>query len=99
MKNDQGVCTFNPLNAESNPICYLLALLGAQHFLHVSRIRVKDGIEIRKKCVHLIHRSDHNDDDDDSYDNNNNDDEYYYNNKNSFVRSCVHSFKDLSTVL
>ena len=31
----------NPLNPELNPICYLLALLGAQHFLHVSRIRVK----------------------------------------------------------
>ena len=32
---------FNPLNAELNPICYLLGLLGARHFLHVSRIRVK----------------------------------------------------------
>ena len=32
--------TLNPLNAELNPICYLLALL-AHHFLHVSRIRVK----------------------------------------------------------
>ena len=32
---------FNPLNAELNPICYLLALLGAHHFLHVSRIMVK----------------------------------------------------------
>ena len=31
----------NPLNAELNPICYLLALLGAHHFLHVSRIGVK----------------------------------------------------------
>ena len=31
----------NPLNAELNPICYLLALLGPHHFLHVSRIRVK----------------------------------------------------------
>jgi len=31
---------FNPLNPELNPICYLLALLGAHHFLHVSRIRV-----------------------------------------------------------
>jgi hypothetical protein len=31
----------NPLNAELNPICYFLALLGAHHFLHVSRIRVK----------------------------------------------------------
>ena len=33
--------TLNPLNAELNPICYLLALLGAHHFLYVSRIRVK----------------------------------------------------------
>ena len=31
----------NPINPELNPICYLLALLGAYHFLHVSRIRVK----------------------------------------------------------
>ena len=31
---------FNPLNAELNPICHLLALLGV-HFLHVIRIRVK----------------------------------------------------------
>jgi len=31
----------NPLNPELNPICYLLALLGAHHFLHVSRIRFK----------------------------------------------------------
>ena len=30
----------NPLNAELNPICHLLALLGV-HFLHVSRLRVK----------------------------------------------------------
>ena len=29
------------LNPELNPICYLLALLGAHHFLHVSRIMVK----------------------------------------------------------
>ena len=34
-------CLFNPLNPELNPICSLLALLGAHHFLHVSRIRVK----------------------------------------------------------
>jgi hypothetical protein len=31
----------NPLNAELNPICHLLALLGVHHFLHASRIRVK----------------------------------------------------------
>ena len=32
---------FNPLNAKLNPICHLLALLGAHHIFHVSRIRVK----------------------------------------------------------
>jgi len=31
---------FNPLNAELNPTCHLLALLGSHHILHVSRIRV-----------------------------------------------------------
>jgi len=30
----------NALNAKLNPICHLLALLGAHHILHVSRIRV-----------------------------------------------------------
>ena len=34
-------CFINPLNAELNPICHLLALLGPHHILHVSRIRVK----------------------------------------------------------
>jgi len=33
---------FNPLNVQLNPICYLLALLGAHHILHVSRIRVNE---------------------------------------------------------
>ena len=31
----------NALNAELNPICHLLTLLGAHHILHVSRIRFK----------------------------------------------------------
>jgi hypothetical protein len=31
---------FNPLKAELNPICHLLALLGAHPVFHVSRIRV-----------------------------------------------------------
>jgi len=31
----------NPLNTELNPICHLLALFGAHHILHVSKIRVK----------------------------------------------------------
>ena len=36
-----SITVINPLNPELNPICYLLALLGAHHFLHVSRIRIK----------------------------------------------------------
>jgi hypothetical protein len=35
------VLLINPLNAKFNPICHLLALLGAHHIFHVSRIRVK----------------------------------------------------------
>jgi len=45
---------FKGLNAELNPICHLLVLLGAHHILHISRIRVKDdemkahgGVEIK----------------------------------------------------
>jgi hypothetical protein len=39
----------NPLNAELNPICHLLALLGARRILHISRIRVnvlQAGVEV-----------------------------------------------------
>jgi hypothetical protein len=32
----------NPLNAELNSICHLLALLGAHHILHVSGVRVNN---------------------------------------------------------
>ena len=38
---NEFVDCINPLNAELNPICYLLALLGAHYFLYVNRIRVK----------------------------------------------------------
>ena len=41
MRKEAVVALFNPLNPELNPICYLLALLKAHHFLHVSRIMVK----------------------------------------------------------
>ena len=41
LKTSKSNLEFNPLNTELNPICYLLALLGAHHFLHISRIRVK----------------------------------------------------------
>ena len=42
----------NSLNAELNPICYLLALLGAHHFLHVSRIRVK-SLTLRQLMLYI----------------------------------------------
>ena len=37
---------FNPLNAKLNPICHLLALIGAHHILHVSRIRVNVNLKL-----------------------------------------------------
>jgi len=39
-----SVLHLHPLNTELNPICHLLALLGAHHILHVSRIRVNVSI-------------------------------------------------------
>ena len=39
---NSGLGRLNPLNAELNPICHLLALLGPHLILHISRIRVKE---------------------------------------------------------
>jgi len=39
---------FNPLNAELNPICHLLALLGAHHIFHVGIMRVN------QKCLEIV---------------------------------------------
>ena len=36
--------SFNPLNAQLNPIRHLLALVAARHFVHVSRIRVNTNV-------------------------------------------------------
>ena len=47
----------NPLNAELNPICHLLALLGV-YFLHVSRIRVKSltlRLLMSYICIYMEH--------------------------------------------
>ena len=45
----------NPLNAELNPICHLLALL-AHHILHVSRIRVKRQVDLAACAFfHFMH--------------------------------------------
>jgi hypothetical protein len=52
----------NPLNAELNPICHLLALLGGATIVVVSRLRVKEekafnynGGEIN--CVQKVSRA------------------------------------------
>jgi hypothetical protein len=37
-------------NAELNRICHLLALLGAHHILHVSRIRVRMALVHSPRC-------------------------------------------------
>ena len=48
------ISILNPLNTELNPICYLLALLGAHHFLHVSRIRVKSlTLRLLKSYIYI----------------------------------------------
>jgi len=51
---------FKPLNAELNPICHLLALLGAHHILHISRIRVKyyfgdPNKQVVINGIHIVH--------------------------------------------
>jgi len=35
---------FNPLNADLNPICRLLALLGAHRIFHISELRVNRAV-------------------------------------------------------
>jgi len=43
MKNEgkgEKYSVFNPLNAELNVICHMLALLGSHPIFHVSRVRV-----------------------------------------------------------
>jgi hypothetical protein len=39
----------NPLNAELNPICHLLALLRAYHIFHVSGLRVNIKFQIQSE--------------------------------------------------
>jgi len=47
---------FKPLNDKLNPNCHLLALLGAHHILHVSRVRVKeDAVNVFVQLRHVLH--------------------------------------------
>jgi hypothetical protein len=48
----------NPLNAELNPICHLLALLAAHHILHISRIRVNAWKTEHIKIINAQHAKD-----------------------------------------
>ena len=43
LRNVLGATTISPLNAELNPICHLLALLGGATIVVVSRLRVRLG--------------------------------------------------------
>ena len=42
---------FNPLDAELNPLCQLLALLGAHHILHISRIKLNTPASQEIMCL------------------------------------------------
>jgi hypothetical protein len=44
----------NPLNADLNPICHLLALLGAHHIFHISGLRIKIYIKTAPTCFGVI---------------------------------------------
>ena len=44
----------NPLNAELNPIRHLLALVGARHIVHVSRIRVNIQFNITSSAPNFL---------------------------------------------
>jgi hypothetical protein len=50
--------SLNPLHTKLNPICHMLALLGAHHILHISRIRVKPP-NISDSLYSCIHCSGH----------------------------------------
>jgi len=52
---------FNPLNTELNPISHLLALFGAHHIFHVSRISVKGLIDkIKLRFVDVVEQQTEN---------------------------------------
>ena len=46
-------CIFNPSNAQLNPICHLLALLGAHHIFHVRglRVNVQQVSSLLMQCI------------------------------------------------
>ena len=59
------ILRINPLNAEVNPICHLLALLRAHLIFHVSGLRVKEHETLLTLHEHGGGGGDDDDDDDD----------------------------------
>jgi len=49
-KKSLSIYKVNPLNAELNPICHLLALLGTHHIFHVSGLRVN---AVHFPCIYI----------------------------------------------
>ena len=47
--NQYIIFFFNPLNAELNPICHLLALLGGATIVVVSRLRVNVVLTVHRR--------------------------------------------------
>jgi hypothetical protein len=43
----------NPLNGELNPIRHLLTLVGARHFVYVSRIKINITDYLTQHCYHI----------------------------------------------
>ena len=52
--NFESVLKINPLKDKFNPICNLLALLGAHHIFHVSGLRVNGDTAILKQELFLF---------------------------------------------
>ena len=56
-----NISYINPLNADLNPICHLLALLGAHHILLFSRVRLKSLKNGRSPSYQITSHRRHND--------------------------------------
>jgi hypothetical protein len=48
----ENIKSLNPLNTELNPIRHSLALAGAHHFVHISRVRVNFNIAVHIQQLH-----------------------------------------------
>ena len=58
METEELLCSpgINSLNGSLNPMCHLLALLGAHHILQVGRISVNRHVQTKKLTKTLLLR-------------------------------------------